>query len=117
MKIDFSRVTDENHKEIIEMCQPIIGKVVRRYNLPILYIAAMNFKVLDDVYENIFVVRESQNPKEWIFMSEEKLRESVEEIQNQIWPPAFLQIMAFFRDEKTGRLIVDYLEHILYSAG
>jgi hypothetical protein len=113
MKIDFSRITNENYKEIIEKCRPVIGKVARRYNLPILYIAAMNFRVLDDVYENIFTMRESQNPKDWIIMSEEELKKSVEEIQNQIWPPTFLHIMAFFRNKQTGRVIVDYLEHVL----
>ena len=113
MKIDFSRVTDINYREVIEKCQPLIGKTVKPYNLPILYIAAMNFKVMDEVYETMFTMRHSQNQKDWKIMTEQELKLAVEEIQNQTWPSTFLQIVAFFRNENTGRVYVDYLEHVL----
>ena len=113
MKIDFSRVTDENYKEIVEKCQVLIGKPINRYNLPILYIVAMNFKVLDEVYEKIFSSRYSERKEDWIIMTEQELKEHVEKLKNETWPPTFLTIMAIFRDEKNGRVFVDYLEHLL----
>lgn len=85
-KIDFSKVTTDNYKELVEKCQPLVGKVVKPYNLPIRYIVAINLELFGDVYEKWLTHKYSQNPKDWLILSEEELKENVKELQEYKWP-------------------------------